>query len=408
MYKKLLSENKDFAKIYFAGIISTLGDILFDIFLMWQVYVKTGRVTDVGLILGINYLARGLVSLISGHLVDIFPRKRIMIIGDVVRGLLVLAFVLALDHIDSRFVILACVFTIEVFTTLFDSAKTAAIPDLVGKKNVVVAGSLAAVSRRVMTVLGALVSGIIVEHVAPVSVLLINSSSFFISAFLVNLSASACFAKPSAQKIAKVSEIGSQYLSTVRIILKDRFIVAFMLLLMLLNFPYSLIQLVPLVGAKVQVIGGASWIGMFRGAIAIGEILGLFLIGSAALSKRISLCFKIGLIGPALGYLLIYNIHIAGLVIAGLFIYGLTDALSQPLFSYFTAHVPSDIRGKVLGIFDCCVLLIVPLALYAASKAMDSYGAGVVCLASSCALLIAALIFILRPEFRITASKDDS
>ena len=129
--------------LWAAGLISTAGDSLHQIAIMWLVYELTGSKVATGLIGMAQYLPAVLFGLFAGALVDRWRRKRVMILADAVRAALV-ALIPALylmGHMTGLLLgILA--FSIALFTTLFYPARESIIPQIVEKNELTRASSV--------------------------------------------------------------------------------------------------------------------------------------------------------------------------------------------------------------------------------------------------------------------------
>ncbi len=141
-----------------------------------------------GLAVGALVLARFvpamLVGPFAGVLVDRMNRKRLLIFSDVVRVFVVLGFLLAVsaDHLWLIYVLSVIQFS---FSALFEPCRSAIIPSLVSTDELVIANTLGSVTWSVMLAVGAVVGGLVTALVGPALALLIDSSTFAISALLI-------------------------------------------------------------------------------------------------------------------------------------------------------------------------------------------------------------------------------
>ncbi len=126
-----------------AGFISTAGDSLHQVAIMWLIYELTGSATATGLVGMSQYLPAVLLGPLAGALVDKLDRKRMMIAADAMRALLV-ALIPTLYLMGSmtgvRLGLTA--FSIALFTTLFMPARDAIVPQLVPTAELTHAGSV--------------------------------------------------------------------------------------------------------------------------------------------------------------------------------------------------------------------------------------------------------------------------
>jgi MFS family permease len=75
--------------LWTAGFVSTAGDSMHQVALMWLVYELTGSSTATGLVGMAQYLPSVIIGLLAGAAVDRLDRKRVMIVADAARVVLV-------------------------------------------------------------------------------------------------------------------------------------------------------------------------------------------------------------------------------------------------------------------------------------------------------------------------------
>jgi len=83
-------KNTDFLKLWLGQLISRIGNGIHEIALAWLVLELTGSALSMGAILAVSILPNLLFGLPAGVIVDRFNRKRIMVLSDLSRTLIVL------------------------------------------------------------------------------------------------------------------------------------------------------------------------------------------------------------------------------------------------------------------------------------------------------------------------------
>src|SRR5215216_6072299 len=86
--------HRPFALLWSGQTISRLGDSLYRIALAWWVLEKTGSATAMGTVLICSFAPMLLFLLLGGVAVDRFPRVRVMLASDLLRGLVALTMAL--------------------------------------------------------------------------------------------------------------------------------------------------------------------------------------------------------------------------------------------------------------------------------------------------------------------------
>ena len=97
----------------------------------------------------------------------------------------------------------------------------------------------------------------------------------------------------------------------------------------------------------------------------MGEIIGLVIV--ERFSRHVGRLFRLSMIGGGASVVLATAGVPMGLVVGAFLLYGLFDALSQPLFSYAVKQIDEEHRARVLGGIDAIVLLSPSVGLFIGS-----------------------------------------
>ena len=90
----LLRRNRDFRALFFASVISLGGDWFLWVAINGLIYVETGKAVYVGLAILAQEFAFFLASPIGGVLADRVDRRKLMIVCDLARAVICVAFLL--------------------------------------------------------------------------------------------------------------------------------------------------------------------------------------------------------------------------------------------------------------------------------------------------------------------------
>jgi len=154
--------NRDFSFLWTAQLISTIGSSLTSLAASIMVYRITGSALSVGLMLMATAGPSILVGLIAGVYVDRYNRKRIMIISDLLRAVLVVLIpVLVPYNIAWLYIIVALSSAIGRF---FDPALESVLPEVASDEKLAAANSMMAISSFGSTAIGFAASGLIASQ----------------------------------------------------------------------------------------------------------------------------------------------------------------------------------------------------------------------------------------------------
>ncbi len=176
---------KNFFCLWSGQIISEFGDRLNQMALIALVYSKNpGSVMALANLLFFIVVPVFVIGPVAGVYVDRWDRKRVMIISDIIRGILILL-VPVFIFIDTMSPIYVIVFLIFSATRFFLPSKLAFIPDIVSKDKLLVANSLSNTTRMIATILGFALAGFIVKWIGYMWGFYLDGISYFVSAALI-------------------------------------------------------------------------------------------------------------------------------------------------------------------------------------------------------------------------------
>lgn len=178
---------KNFFALWVGQIISEFGDRLNQMALISLVYSKNpGSVMALAKLLFFIVVPVFVIGPVAGAYVDRWNRKKVMIISDIFRGLLVL-FIPVFVHMNMMPAVYVTVFLMFSATRFFLPSKMALIPAIVSKEKLMIANSLSNTTRMIATVFGLALAGFIVKWVGYIWGFYLDSVSYFISAMLITV-----------------------------------------------------------------------------------------------------------------------------------------------------------------------------------------------------------------------------
>jgi MFS family permease len=183
-YVELLRRRRDFRLLWLGQVISQLGDWFDTIALFTLVLRLTGSGRAVGLVLVARFLPSVVLGPLSGVVADRFNRRHIMIASDVARAAVVLGFLLVRSPGQVWLVYVLTVLQLG-FSAFFEPARSAAIPSVVGGRELVTANSISSVTWSAMLTLGAAVGGPVTGWFGTDAAFVIDSLTYVASALLI-------------------------------------------------------------------------------------------------------------------------------------------------------------------------------------------------------------------------------
>lgn len=183
-YVALLRRNKPYRRLWYGQVVSQLGDWFDSIALYALLPRLTGSEQSVGLLLLAQFLPTALVGPWAGVMLDRLPRKQMMILSDIARGLLVLLLLFVHDAsmVWLVYVAVSLKFAMAAF---FEPARSAVIPYVAQREELVAANALGGATWSAMLAIGAALGGLVAGTLGTDVAFLIDSGSFFVSAVLI-------------------------------------------------------------------------------------------------------------------------------------------------------------------------------------------------------------------------------
>ena len=179
----LLGRNRDFRRLFLASVISLGGDWFLFVAVGALVLEATGTAISIGLLVLAQDLPVFFATPWAGWLADHMDRRLLMIWCDWPRVVVCAASSWsARTTCGSPYVLLAI---LAVFAAAFDSASSAAIPNVVDPEDLPVANAMGGSLWGTMLAVGAAVGGIITAALGHDAAFLIDAASFAASALLL-------------------------------------------------------------------------------------------------------------------------------------------------------------------------------------------------------------------------------
>ncbi|OWT47741.1 MFS transporter [Bacillus sp. K2I17] len=382
-YVKVL-KNKYFRRFVIACTLLDLGKKLSWVTLSWFVYQISGSTYITGIIITIASLAPLLSSILVGNILDRYNRRKIMIMTNSLRGILLLLIpsiywfgVLTIEFISL-------IMFISGILSVFTSVGTVTIlPSFVEKEELETANAVSQMSIQTGYLIGPAVGGFLTAYFGTPLTLAITVLFFFLSSWFYYLISDELFhkgvkmkgknkklsIKDNMQIFWEETKEGIKFLRSSPILMAIPFITFFF------NLTYAPIELV-LSGYVSKVLdSGAETLGSLWTIFAIGSVLGAFLY--VKLDKKfmysMSLGGTIALWGIAvilLGFSPNIPMSFVIMLIGGI-VYAPYNIIA-PTFEQ--KLVPNDIRGRVLGVIYLISGLSFPLGTYLGGILGDSVG----------------------------------
>jgi MFS family permease len=380
----LLRRNRDFRLLYGAQLISFAGDWFLFVALAGLIFDLTGSPGLVaGLIVALT-VPFALVSVVGGPLADRLDRRALMVGADLARGALALGFFLV-DSKSDIWLVYTLVAAISGLGALFEPASSAAMPNLVDRKDLAPAIVLSSSAWGTMLAVGAGIGGLVVAAFGREAGYIGDATSFFLSAVLL-LRIHRPFAEPREEGHEHPGLLEATR-ETVRYARRDHRVLALLSVKAGFGLSVGVVGLLPVLALDVFDAGDRGT-GILYGFRGVGAFVGPFLFrwfvrdddlqrlfwGIAIALSSYGVFYAFAPFAPSLlaASLLVMGGHFGGGGQWSLSTYGL-----QRL-------VPDHIRGRVFAFDYGLVTTSLAVSSALAGWAADAFGVRVVILGLAC------------------------
>src|SRR5438094_1456998 len=183
-YLRLIKTNANFRRLWLAQLVSEIGDWFYSLAIYDLLLETTHSGKAVSYAIIIQTLPWFFMTPLAGHLVDRFSRRLLMILADIARGFVVLGLLRARSISDVGLVY-ALLGLEVIFSSFFEPARNAILPNLVAAEETLPANALSSATWSFALASGAALGGIVTALLGRQVAFVVNSISFFASALLI-------------------------------------------------------------------------------------------------------------------------------------------------------------------------------------------------------------------------------
>jgi len=394
-YASLLG-NRLFLLLWTVQVVSDLGTQFTRVALLVTVTALSPSAAAISVIFLLQMLPTVALGPFVGVLVDRWDRKTIMVLTDILRGAAILAYPFA-GSVWALCLITAWVSLLGLF---FRPARSAMIPEIVPRRDLMTAASINQFSSNGIVLLGPAAAGLLIAAAGIRAAFFVDAATFFVAAAAII-----------ATRLPRLPLKSGRSLAETLVDAREGF--RFIAHLPPLRFYLSTLSAIYIGGGLVQVLQyhygmnqlgvGETGIGLFLSLAGFGGIVSALLLGYVGprlergrlmlgAAAALGLCFSAYLCGP--GY--------PGFLLIGFLGNMFSVACSVPLQAMLYELVPADRRGRVYSIvgalFNLPTLIAYALAGVLAALAASHSVIGVVGLA----MALGAGLAMLTPQYRQT------
>lgn len=183
-YARLVRTNANFRRLWFAQIVSEIGDWFYTLSIYTLLLQLTGHAGSVALALVLQVIPQTFAGPTAGVVNDRIKRKHVMIAADLIRCVVVLAMLLVRSA-SMVWLVYPLLLAETTMAAFFEPARSAVIPNIAASEEVLVANTLSSATWSVNLLIGASVGGVVAAFFGREAAFVLNALSFLVSALLI-------------------------------------------------------------------------------------------------------------------------------------------------------------------------------------------------------------------------------
>lgn len=283
---------RNFFLVWFAGMISLIGDWMLFIALPIYVFILTGSILLTSVIFMVSLVPNLLFGSLAGVFVDRWNRKWTMIVASALQAVSLLP-LLAVNTPDRVWLVYVSAILESTLGVFFKPAESALLPQLVDEEQLVSANSLSGVNQNLSRLIGPALGGILVGLWGITGIIALDLTSYVIAALLIAVVSGTAARRPpqpmsdDSRKDAPISERGvwRELGQGLRIVFTTRVVAVVFLIIAAMSIGEGLFSTLLIVWVKRVLHGGALELGWLMSGQAVGGLVGGLLI--AQLGRRL-------------------------------------------------------------------------------------------------------------------------
>ncbi|MCC2460209.1 MFS transporter [Bacillus mobilis] len=397
-----LLKNRNFLLLFLGRIFTNIGDSLYYVAAMWLVYELSGNPFYSGLA-GFLTLLPSALQFLTGPFVDRWSIKNTLVITQVLQCVLIL--IIPITHyfdlltVQLLLIIMPIVAFIEQFAY---PAQSKALPLLLNKTQLLKGNSLFSFAYQGIDLICTTLSGILVALLGAITLYVIDSFTFAITALLF------FSLKMPTQAEANTSLSTKQYFTD----LKEGFSIVFRSLMgvfligsVVANF--SIGMTMAILPSFADSLGGVKSYGFFLAAISAGSLIGA-LFSSWVGKRNVG---RVSIISFAAGAFFWFLSTIVPFQWLSIFLFGLAwipIGATNILFATISQIViPNQYIGRINSVMRSMGTIAMPFGSLIGGYAANVFSSQLIFALASIGILFISLVWLLHPKLRSLPKADE-
>jgi predicted MFS family arabinose efflux permease len=392
---------RNFRLLIAGQMVSTIGDMFYAVALPWFVLSSGGTPRDLGIVLAAYGIPRAGFVLLGGALSDRLQPRRMMLLADIARALLVggLGAIVLLD-MHTLWILCAIAAPLGAFEGLFLPASMAILPSIMPDDDLQAGNAINMATVQFSTLAGPSVGGIIVASVRSGIAFIIDAGTFVVSAIaLAAMRGKRAPNGSTAVAEAALAEAPAEVISEEPAADEPKTFWALLRQSRLLQTGLTVSIVANLAHGPLH--AGATGFGLMLSTFGAGALAGT-LIGAmmGKLPRRALFALIFSLIQGILVAVTPFTGGLTGAAIT-MAAWGLFNSMSNVLLiTLLQQKLPRSLMGRIMGAFGFANFGLYPISVAVGGVVVDRLGPEILFVITGAVLFLAILYGLFQPELR--------
>jgi len=385
--------NRNFSLIWFAGLISIMGNWIIMVALPYHIYNVTGSALATSAWLMAYILPGVLFSSVAGVFVDRWDRKKTMIFTNFLQMLVILMLVLVQSP-EHIWIVYVVGFLESTLSQFFSPAESALLPQLVDEEQLIQANSMNALNDNLGRIIGPAIGGVLLGVWGLNSIIIADAFSYLLSAILIGFIVAPDLIEkvkdsPAVESAReKFTSVWVEWRAGLKVIFENKILQNIFVISGIALFADGIMSALLVVFVQNDVGANTTEFGWIMTARGVGGVIGGLLLGQlgSKLSNRQLISWGLVLMGALITVILLNPSVMLMIILSGLagipaiaWIAGLQTQLQQ--------STTDEYRGRIFGTFGTTISLLMLASSGLAGATADIFSAKIL-------IFVAALISI--------------
>ena len=391
--------NRNFRLLWYGQLVSQLGDKAYNITLMWWLFEKTKSSFHISSFLVASMLPELVFGPVAGVYIDRWNKKRILVISDFIRGIVVLT-IAALYQFNLLEIwhIYTAALSISLCSALFNPTTMAIIPLIVKDDKLQQANVLSQMAAGAVSIIGPLLGASSVALIGYVGVLTFNGFSYILSGVAES------FLRINTIQIHTKESIFASLMQGLRYIQSDvRASVVVIVIAVVHVFVGSIVVIMPFI-ANILGENGINNLGVLESAIGVGMMVGAIYISKYVRKNfnEVYLLYAISCMGLGIVTLgTLQLIHVQSLVVYAIVctMIGVCVAIASVLWRTIAQLcVPLEMTGRVFSVFSTTGDISLPISIGAFGMLLNYMNSALLLFLAGVCLLLIGIVLLYKNQ----------